>query len=267
MNLIEMLTVEECIPQPYDDDATKDLCKWPPVIILDLQYFLMGQACCLLLTFFYLLQSPLQCRPLPSSRTNTFCEIPTAAKMMQMSQWNLLRIRITIAFLFGLLASTTVLATTLSYVEACKQKGFDPWHLACSTCSLLPASAMETCRSCCQSYKTLERQAKRYEAAILVDSGFSSSVEEVLREDQEIISSRKKGLMIKKSVNGGGGGGLFQMYAEPSLILWYSTPPSASMESSSLQQLSDDAEEVTTLDGFSRDDIREMLLALLPDKP
>ena len=98
-----------------------------------------------------------------------------------------------------------------------------------------------------------------------MDNGFSSAVEEVLREDREKITDQKKGWMVKK-VEGSGGGGLFQMYAEPSVILWYSSPPPATVESSSLQQLSDTAEEVTTLDGFSRDDIREMLLALLPDK-
>ena len=99
-----------------------------------------------------------------------------------------------------------------------------------------------------------------------MDNGFSSAVEEVLREDREKITDQKKGWMVKKVESGGGGGGLFQMYAEPSVILWYSSPPPATVESSSLQQLSDTAEEVTTLDGFSRDDIREMLLALLPDK-
>jgi hypothetical protein len=158
-------------------------------------------------------------------------------------------------------ASTTI----TSHVEECRAAGFDVWQLSCSTCSLLPDSIPEKCLSCCQSYKTLEKQAKRYQGAVLVDNGFSSAVEEFIREDKEQIMRQKKSMKIKKSEGGGGRGGLFQMYAEPSIILFFNKLPT-NIESLSVQMLSDDAEEIMTLDGFSRDDIREMLLALLDDK-
>jgi hypothetical protein len=153
--------------------------------------------------------------------------------------------------------------TTSLYIENCKRAGFDPWHLACDTCTILPTSVQETCQYCCQSYKTLDSQATRYAGAILIDTGSSSALEEFYREDKDIVWNQKKGIKRKKA-DMGGSGGMFQLYAQPSLILWYDKDPPS--ESSSLEKLSEDAVEIMTLDGLGRDDIREMLLALLPDQ-
>ncbi|KAG7354286.1 hypothetical protein IV203_003642 [Nitzschia inconspicua] len=151
-----------------------------------------------------------------------------------------------------------------SYVETCKATGFDPWHLACSTCKILPSSVQTTCQHCCQNYKTLDSQATRYSGAIVVDTGSSSALNDFFREDGDIVQNQKKGVK-RKNLDMGGGARMFQqLFMQPSLVLWYDRDPPS--ESASLEKLSADAVEITTLDGLSRDDIREMLLALLPDK-
>ncbi len=139
------------------------------------------------------------------------------------------------------------------YVRRCMDSGFDPWQLACSTCSLLPESVRDRCLSCCESYKTTEKKrARKYGAAILIDTGFPPSVRDFLNEDHDNVVKQKRGLQVVQS--GGGGGGFFP--AEPSSILWFDGVPSGQ---------DDVPAEAMTLDGLSRDDIREMLLALLPD--
>lgn len=90
-------------------------------------------------------------------------------------------------------------------------------------------------------------------------------MEEFYREDKDAVWDQKKGRIKIKKVDVGGGGGLFQLFAQPSMILWYDKDIPASSEKASLEALSEDAVEVMALDGLSRDDIREMLLALLSD--
>ena len=101
----------------------------------------------------------------------------------------------------------------------------------------------------------MEKQARRYEAALLIDTGFSSAVQELLNEDYDKITEQKKGLQVRRVQ----GGGMF--HAEPSSILWFDEVPTG-REDVGVEVL---ASEVMVLDGFKRDDIREMLLALLPD--
>lgn len=141
------------------------------------------------------------------------------------------------------------------YVRDCMDTGFDPWQLACSTCNILPKSVKEKCFSCCQSYKNLEKKARRFEAALLLDSGLTPAVDELLNEDYDNIMKQKRGLQVRKLQ----GGSMFQK--EPSTILWFDKALDP-RESSALETL---ASEVMVLDGLSRDDLRDMLLSLLPD--
>jgi hypothetical protein len=71
---------------------------------------------------------------------------------------------------------------------------------------------------------------------------------------------------------GGGRGGGFGV-VEPSSILWIDENPTTTavatandIQKMSVDELKDRAVEITSLQGMSRDDIREMLLALLPPK-
>jgi hypothetical protein len=72
---------------------------------------------------------------------------------------------------------------------------------------------------------------------------------------------QKEGLHMKKIE----GGGMFQFQPRPSVILWYDDDLPGGTDGRSLESLTATAVEVFTLDGLSRDDIREMLEVLLPD--
>jgi len=112
---------------------------------------------------------------------------------------------------------------------------------------------------CCQSFKTLEKKARRYKGAVLVNTGFPEAVDELLREDGEKIKKTKTGLRIKEIESSG----MFQFQAQPSVVLWFDTMPS---EAEDLESLTSNAVDMMLLQDLSRDDIREMLLALLPDR-
>jgi hypothetical protein len=57
-----------------------------------------------------------------------------------------------------------------------------------------------------------------------------------------------------------GGGGYYQ--PSPSGILWFDELP----PNGDISELKSKAKETIILDGWKRDDVRDMLLALLPDK-
>mmetsp|Transcript_18403 Transcript_18403/g.40074 ORF Transcript_18403/g.40074 Transcript_18403/m.40074 type:complete len:237 (-) Transcript_18403:366-1076(-) len=163
-----------------------------------------------------------------------------------------------------------------SYIEGCKRSGFDPLQLACTTCTILPANHQSRCNDCCQSYKTLEKQSKRYQLAILVvNPGVPEAVKELLRDDKDRILERKgpKRFMVHDKSDDEEDemarmmGMLYGRRQEPSGILWFDKPPPR--RSLSLEELSDMADDFTVLAsghrGLGRDDIRDMLLTLLPD--
>ena len=87
---------------------------------------------------------------------------------------------------------TTTTISALFLIENCKHAGFDPLQLACTTCTLLPKKHQSKCEDCCQSYKTLEKQSKRYEVAILVNTGFPEAVQELLKEDKDKVKNPPK---------------------------------------------------------------------------
>jgi hypothetical protein len=156
-------------------------------------------------------------------------------------------------FVMAALTSGTTANGSSNFARDCMAIGFDPWQLACSTCNFLPRSVQVKCLSCCQSYKTIEKQARRYEAALLIDRGSSSEVQNLLNDDYDKIMEQKKGLQVKRVQ----GGGMFH----PSSILWFDEVPTEG-DDGFLEAL---ASEVMILDGLKRDDIREMLQAFLPD--
>lgn len=173
---------------------------------------------------------------------------------------------------------TTTAAHVYLYTEDCKNSGFDPSQLSCSTCELLPKHHTRKCEECCQEYLTLEKQSKRYKTAILVDTG-SKGVQELLNEDLDKIFERKRGLHIVVNKDDSKNDLMMMMMMnvqpdpDPSIICWFEQNISddellVSIENnpSSLDLLIDQADEVVALDGLGRDDLREMLFDLLPEK-
>jgi hypothetical protein len=84
----------------------------------------------------------------------------------------------------------------------------------------------------------------------------------LLEEDLERIHDEKGSDRVLIKRTSGGGGGMFRM--PPAAIFWFEeTPPSTS----DMFELEEKAVETIFLDqGWKRDDMRDMLLALLPDK-
>jgi hypothetical protein len=164
-------------------------------------------------------------------------------------------------FLLALLSGAVASDDEDSSVSACRAAGFDPWQLSCATCDILPEAVVAKCRACCQSYKTLEKRTHRYEGAVLLHAnvpGFFPEIDTLLKEDWEKIEAQKgKNRLRVVSI---GGGGYYQ--PSPSGILWFDELP----PSGDISELQRKAKETIVLDGWKRDDVRDMLLALLPDK-
>ena len=166
-----------------------------------------------------------------------------------------------LVFGFLLLQVSGAQATKSIEVESCREAGFDPWQLSCSTCELLPETVVSKCQSCCLSYKTLKKRTNRYQAAVLLNSGGNHEVDTLIDEDWDSMYEEKGQRLILKKGSIGGGMMMFQL--SPSMIFWLDEIPPNGAD---LELIESKAVESIVLDGWKRDDMRDMLLALLPGK-
>lgn len=155
-----------------------------------------------------------------------------------------------------------------AYIEECRVFGFDPLQLACTTCAVLPVRYQNKCERCCTSYRSLEKVSKRYELAVVLSTGYPPSLQEFLEEDKDLVLNQKgRNRLMLHEVPVDPMMGMFmgQTMSEPSAIFWFDEKQTGSLD---LDDLASKASEITVLvdRGLGRDDIREMLLALLPDK-
>lgn len=149
---------------------------------------------------------------------------------------------------------------TLS-LDDCRRAGFDPYQLACSTCDLLPEAVLEKCKLCCLSYKTLEKRTQRYQAAVVLYpariASYFPQMSSMVEEDWGGLVEQKgeKRLILKDTSDS----------PDNPKILWFQELPSnaGSISAGVLEEL---APETLVLTGWKRDDIREMLKAILPDQ-
>lgn len=163
-------------------------------------------------------------------------------------------------------------------VEECRRQGFDPMHLACTTCNLLPSTHQASCRGCCQAYKSVTVRTQPYEAAVLVrwtTNGGGSEVDELIQDKDEWpkfvkerggserlqILRRKSddpmhGMMAMLMMGGGG--------PSPGEVLFLDQKIKKGRLS--YETVSDMAKEVVSLQGLNKDEIRDMLQTLLPSQ-
>eukprot|EP00980_Cylindrotheca_fusiformis_P016715 scaffold5024_cov136-Cylindrotheca_fusiformis.AAC.44 len=146
-------------------------------------------------------------------------------------------------------------------IKQCRLAGFDPMQLSCSTCDVLPESAASKCHNCCQSFWNVETKIKRYEAAVLLhvsEENFYPEIDQVFKEDVETIQEKKgKDRFYSKKMSSSNFLG-----ATPPMILWFNEIPRSN---ANIQELRSKAVETVNLNGWKRDDARDMLLTLLPD--
>jgi hypothetical protein len=164
-----------------------------------------------------------------------------------------------------LLASVVLLAASSeepsSSLDSCREAGFDPYQLACGTCNLLPGSVIEKCKSCCLTYKTLEKRTQRYQAAIVTHaaslSAYFPELSNMVEEDWDgLLEQKGEKRLILKDIS--------DERTTPRILWFQELPPNA--EFKSVDELEKLAPETVLLSGWKRDDIREMLKAILPDQ-
>ena len=144
------------------------------------------------------------------------------------------------------------------WISRCQRQGFDPWQLACRTCDLVPPEGQEICRTCCQSFKDVEPITKPYEAAILAVN--RRTLEDFLEEDWEPLVALKGKDRLVRIEKGEDAVRHFFFYS-PSVLFFLDEKPKRTL---TYQQAQERAKETIYLDGWKREDIRDMLGALLP---
>jgi len=108
------------------------------------------------------------------------------------------------------------------------------------------------CNECCQKWLDVERITKPYEAAVLLQRGGGGDVAQFLEEDWEDIV-KAKGAHRLQHIKGESGS---LMLLRPSQLYFFD-------EISDIKNLAK-AKETVILDRMKRDDIKDMLLTLLP---
>ena len=156
------------------------------------------------------------------------------------------------------------------WLDDCHAAGFDPMQLACRTCELLPTVShhhhQTACLQCCQSYKDVERMSKPYEAAVLVTSGRSFAGEELdnfLQQDWDDLVQAKGATRLMQIVRPERGGSMHSYFRTPPTVLYLLDKQHGGSQKSATDYAKV-AKETLVLDGWKRDNIRDMLLTLLP---
>jgi hypothetical protein len=178
-----------------------------------------------------------------------------------------------------------VVAAATGWMQGCRQQGFDPAQLACVTCNLMPTQAIKaTCLSCCQSYKDVVltgggRFDKPHQAAILVlpkGMPVPEEVQKLLTDDwQQLVESKGGGggargarlfsMELNAQVSASNSHMRFLFAAPPAYIYFFDDKDiSAYRTATSVATIADAAKESVSLQGWKREDIKDMLQTMLP---
>lgn len=174
-----------------------------------------------------------------------------------------------------------------NWYDECIVSGFDPNQLACKTCQLVPLSVQTKCLDCCQSYMDTERITKPFQSAVLILLSKSVPSEGELgtffKDDWDTILETKGTDRIVKILDESAAasryqknpfqmmdGGMFSFFQgshQPTAEIVFLDESLSKLERSrqlSYDKLSKLAKETFSLDGMKREDIKDMIMTLLP---
>jgi hypothetical protein len=179
-------------------------------------------------------------------------------------------------------SAATAAADDEDWLSSCRRRGFDPYQLACSTCEdqllrqFLSPSSLDTCLECCQSYKDVERIRRPYEAAVLIthsnmkpEGSSGGEIDQFLVHDwDKLVAMKGESRLTWKqerldripSLQSG----YYFFHLPVATLLFLDSKDLLDRKDVNVNRLVDQAREVIRLDGWKRDDIRDMLKALLP---
>ena len=143
--------------------------------------------------------------------------------------------------------------------QQCLDKGFDPMQLSCDTCVVLKdlEDPYVSCLECCQSYKSLDSKTTRYQSAVLSFAPGSEETDKFVDEDVKDLAVKQGSFSIQKANRDSGG---FYGMRRPSVMYFFDqAPPPTDMN-----RFHKEAKEEIFLDGWKRDDIKDMIHTLLP---
>jgi hypothetical protein len=196
------------------------------------------------------------------TQTSLFSKKKSRPAFDMISQW-LTSIAIAmVALVAGITAVPP--GTQLDWVGECRESGFDPDQLACQTCKILPTKFVAMCEKCCQSWLDTKRITKPYAAAILIDRSTGGDVATFLEKDwEELLTAKGTDRLQKLSTTKD----QFNFFmARPSQILFFDdlSVLANGKAASDVVSLAKVAVDSYNLDGMKREDIKDMLLTLLP---
>ena len=153
------------------------------------------------------------------------------------------------------------------WVTECNESGFDPEQLACQTCQILPTEFLDKCQKCCQSWLDIKRITKPYAAAVVIDRGSLGDVETFFKENWDEVVEEKGTHQLQK-IQTPKEQQQFQFFMpRPSQVLFFDDSTAIIKNNKllfDLPKLVKIAKEIVSLDGMKREDMKDMLLTLLP---
>ena len=167
------------------------------------------------------------------------------------------------------------------WVDDCRADGFDPDRLACATCQHLQvtaaaAAASDRCNDCCQAWLDTPRITRPFQAAILIErtSSFTQQGDELtnfLKEDwKEVVRdvqspNRLHHVVDSKAMGASSYFSLGRQRIQPSQLLFFDDAAAADPKQD-VTKLQEAAQDTFNLNGLKREDIKDMILTLMPSK-
>jgi hypothetical protein len=174
--------------------------------------------------------------------------------------------RVTVVTAILVIGIVTILlpTTTADWVAECNDAGFNPEQLACQTCQILPTEFITECQKCCQTWLDTKRITKPYAAAVVLDRGSGGDVASFFKENWDEVQQAKGTHQLQKMQTAKEQFNFFQ--ARPSQVLFFDDSSIIKKNKVTLDipGLVKRAVEIVNLDGMKREDMKDMLLTLLP---